>query len=81
MPTATMTSKGQITVPRPVRNFLKLEPGDRIDFVVEESGRVVLKRATLRVRELEGILYRPKMRPRSVEEMNRAIRSRARALK
>ncbi len=39
---STISSKGQITVPQEIRNRLGLEPGDRVEFVVEE-GRTVLR--------------------------------------
>jgi AbrB family looped-hinge helix DNA binding protein len=38
MPTATVTSKGQVTIPRKVREALRLRPGDRVDFVLGEEG-------------------------------------------
>ncbi len=43
MPRATMTSKGQITVPKEVREKLHLKTGSRIDFVIEPSGRVIFQ--------------------------------------
>ncbi|MDA2933167.1 type II toxin-antitoxin system PrlF family antitoxin [Acidobacteria bacterium AH-259-D05] len=77
MPVSTVTTKGQTTIPKSVRDFLKLHPGDKLAFIIEDNGRVVLKRATLNVKDLEGILHRPGRRPVSVEKMNRVIRSRA----
>jgi len=76
MSVSTLTIKGQTTIPKKIRNHLKLKPGDRIDFVVQEDGEVVLKPATLDVRELEGILHRPGMKTVSVEEMAGAIKKR-----
>lgn len=75
MPTSTLTSKGQTTIPRAIRAHLHLQPGDRLEFVVEEDGRVVLLPATIDAAELAGILKAPS-RPVSVEAMNRAIRKR-----
>jgi AbrB family looped-hinge helix DNA binding protein len=75
MPTSTLTSKGQTTIPREIRAHLHLQPGDRLEFVVEEDGRVVLLPATIDAAELAGILKAP-FRPVSVEAMNRAIRKR-----
>lgn len=40
MSTATVTSKGQITIPVEIRTKLDLQTGDRVDFVIDESGRV-----------------------------------------
>jgi len=51
MPTATLTSKGQITLPAKVREDLGLDAGDKIDFVAEERGsyRIVARRKDIRV--------------------------------
>lgn len=76
MPTATVTSKGQITIPKEIREHLQVHPGDSVDFVVLEDGRVILKQATLEIQALEGILHRPGMRKITVGEMNQIIRSR-----
>lgn len=73
MASATITSKGQITIPAKVRQALKLEPGDRIEFVEVETGKFQLLPATRSVRELEGMLHQPGRKPVSIEEMNAAI--------
>ncbi len=77
MPVSTITSKGQTTIPGEIRRHLKLKAGDRIEFVVEADGRVVLVPATVNVRELKGLLA-PAPRRVSLEEMESAIRKRAR---
>lgn len=77
MPTATVTSKGQVTIPKEIRERLSLQPGDSVDFVVEDGGRVVLKQATLDVASLEGALSRAGGKTVSIEEMHRIIRKRA----
>jgi AbrB family looped-hinge helix DNA binding protein len=79
MPTSTITSKGQITIPRTVRERLDWKTGDRLDFTVDASGRVIVELATGDVRELRGLLHRPGRKPVSVEEMNEAIRRSAAA--
>jgi AbrB family looped-hinge helix DNA binding protein len=73
MASATMTSKGQITIPKDVRERLGLEAGDRVVFVVRSEGDVVLKPAKTDVRELHGMLYRKGQRPRSVLEMDEGV--------
>ena len=75
MAVSTVTVKGQTTIPKKIRKYLKLQPGDKIDFIVEESGKVVLEPATLDVKELEGILHKPGMKAVSGEEMAKAIKS------
>jgi len=57
MVTATMTSKGQLTVPKAIRDRLGLEPGDRVEFVPGDDDRVVMrKRRTLSLEEVMGSL-------------------------
>lgn len=73
MPTATVTSKGQITIPKEVRELLGVDAGDRVDFVVNERGDVMVRSAAADVRELRGLLKRPRRRGVSVEGMNAAI--------
>ncbi len=76
MAVSTITSKGQTTIPSEIRRRLRLKPGDRIEFVVERDGKVVLVPATVDARELKGLLA-PAPRRLSLEEMNSAIRRRA----
>lgn len=76
MPTAIVTSKGQVTIPKVVRDALGLEAGDRIDFVDAGKGSYTVIAATRDVRELKGLIPRP-ARPVSVEDMRRAVARRA----
>jgi AbrB family looped-hinge helix DNA binding protein len=75
MPAATVTSKGQITIPKEVRDRLGLEAGDRVEFIADENGAWRIVAATKDVRAIKGIIARP-AKPVSVEEMNRAVRGR-----
>jgi AbrB family looped-hinge helix DNA binding protein len=72
MPTATLTSKGQVTLPKEVRDRLGLRAGDRIEFVETDRGFVVVP-ATQDIRAIKGIVPKPR-KAVTVEEMNRAIR-------
>lgn len=76
MSNSTVTSKGQTTIPGDIRRHLKLRPGDRVEYVVEADGRVVLLPATADVAALKGLLA-PAPRRLSVEAMDAAIRKRA----
>ncbi len=78
MPEATLTTKGQVTIPKAVRDHLKLDTGARIDFVIESDGIVVLRPMTRHVRELAGLLYRQGQRPVSVTQMNERVGARLR---
>lgn len=73
MPIATLTSKGQVTVPKRVREFLRVKPGDQLDFVIEEEGRVLVRAGTVHVNDLKGLLHRRGRRPVSVRAMKVAI--------
>lgn len=75
MSTATLTSKGQTTIPKDVREHLRLQPGDRLEFVMKDNV-VILRPATRKVTDIKGFLPKPK-RPLSIAEMNEAIRQRA----
>ncbi|OQW65366.1 MAG: AbrB family transcriptional regulator [Nitrospira sp. ST-bin5] len=75
MSTSTMTSKGQTTIPKDIRKRLNLHPGDRLDFIIEDDGRVVVHPASVDASELTGMLKAP-TKPVSVAEMNQAIRKR-----
>src|SRR5688572_15485594 len=57
MPSSTLTSKGQTTIPKEVRDHLKLQSGDQIDFVIQENGTVLLRPATIHVRELKDTAF------------------------
>jgi antitoxin PrlF len=76
MPVSTITSKGQTTIPGEIRRHLKLKVGDRLEFIVEQDGKVVLVPATVDVRELRGLLA-PAPRRVTLEQMEAAIRKRA----
>jgi AbrB family looped-hinge helix DNA binding protein len=75
MTTATLTSKGQITIPADIRHRLGVEAGDRIEFVELAEGGFVIKPATDDIRSLKGLLRKPD-KPVSVDAMNVAIRQR-----
>jgi len=72
MASATVTSKGQITIPVEVRTELGLKAGDRIEFLKNEQGRFSIFPTTGSVRDLKGILGKFD-RVISVEEMNEAV--------
>jgi AbrB family looped-hinge helix DNA binding protein len=76
MSTAVVTSKGQITIPKPVRDGLGVESGDRVEFVELERGVYSVVAATRDVRDLKGMIPKP-AKPVSVEDMNKAIRRHA----
>lgn len=73
MPSTTVTSKGQVTIPKRIRDFLRVKTGDRIDFDIDAGGKVVVRPGGTDVRALKGVLRRPGRRPVSLEAMEVAI--------
>ena len=78
MVTATITSKGQITIPKSIRLSLRLNTGDRVAFVVNGDSETVLKPVTRSVDEVFGRLHRKEGPVLSVDQMNKAIKRRIR---
>lgn len=74
MTTATLTTKGQITIPANVRQSLHVEAGDQVEFVELERGQYLFVAANRSVTELKGMFGKPK-KIVSIEEMNQAIAS------
>jgi len=78
MPSATITSKGQITLPKAVRDALGVAPGDRVAFHVDDEGHVTVEAETVDLRSLRGII-KPAVQGVTVEQMNDAVRHAAAA--
>jgi len=72
MATATITSKGQITLPREVREALGVGTGDRVEFVAEPDGVYRVIAATRDIKQLKGLVPKPPT-PVTVEAMKRAV--------
>lgn len=72
---STLTSKGQTTVPKEVREALRMSEGVQIDWVVEKNGATAtVKPRTLRAVDLAGILGKPpKGRGLRIEDIDDAI--------
>ena len=72
MTTATITSQGQVTIPKDVRSRLGIGTGDRVEFVEIQDGVFQIVAVTQDVQVLKGIVPKPK-KPVTIEEMNQAI--------
>jgi antitoxin PrlF len=72
MASSKITSKGQVTVPKAIRDALGVGPGDRLAFRIEEDGRVLVEPETVDPRTLRGVLT-PRRRGVDVEEMAAAV--------
>ena len=69
---ASMTSKGQVTVPVEARRRLGLHAGSKVDFVINDRDHLELIPVADSVKKLKGIVPKPS-RPLSLEEMDAAI--------
>ncbi len=78
MASATVTSKGQVTIPIEVRTSLGLRPGSRLAFVPTGTGGYEIHPEAASIKDLKGAVPRPR-RPVSVDEMNEAIAAAAAA--
>lgn len=80
MSTATLTSKGQITIPAAVRHAMKVDTGDRVEFVEIAPGRYEFVAATRNANELKG-MFGQSAKKVSIADMNAAIAARAASAK
>lgn len=71
---ATITSKGQVTIPKDIRDILKIGPGDQIDFIISDEGEILISPRTCDFRSLKGLFYKKGRKAATLEEMERAIK-------
>ena len=76
MATATLTTKGQVTIPKEIRESLDLHTGDKIEIVIIKEKEAVIRPVKKTVEEVFGIFHRKGMKSFTVEEMDEAIRKR-----
>ncbi|MFA7175057.1 MAG: type II toxin-antitoxin system PrlF family antitoxin [Kiritimatiellia bacterium] len=79
MITATITSKGQVTIPKSIRASLRLATGDKVAFVIQSNGETVLKPITRSVDDVFGRLYKKNGVTCSVDQMNEGVKTRMRS--
>ena len=68
---ATLTSKGQITIPKEIRDSLGLQPGDRMTFTLMPDSTVVMRVKTKSVMELAGVLRKKGRKPVAIVRLSR----------
>ena len=78
MAVATLTNKGQVTIPKAIRTSLGLHSGDKLEFFITETGEALLIPVTKKVDEVFGILHKPGRKSVSIEEMDAAINQKMR---
>ena len=71
MSNATMTSKGQTTIPKDIRDRLGLKAHDRLHFTLLPDGTVIMRAKTRSLGGLYGALHKPGRTPLSVADMKR----------
>jgi antitoxin PrlF len=75
---SAITVKGQATIPKPIREHLGVEPGDRLKFFIHPDGTVVIL-PKIPVSALKGIISSRRRKAPSIEEMHEAIATSATA--
>ena len=68
---ATLTSKGQTTIPKQIRDELGMKPGDRMTFTLMPDSTVVMRVKSKKISELAGVLYKKGRKPVPVEQLSR----------
>jgi len=70
---STVTSKGQITIPKEIRDRMRLQAGSRVEFEFNRQGQVIMRARNRDFHSLKGIVGKKRKTPVSVGEMNEAI--------
>ncbi|MBH8573084.1 AbrB/MazE/SpoVT family DNA-binding domain-containing protein [Nostocaceae cyanobacterium CENA369] len=73
MASVTITTKGEVIIPKEIRDYLNLDIGSKVDFVIDENGTVKLIPLNIPVQSLSGILHRAAIKSATLEEMEASI--------
>ena len=68
---ATLTSKGQTTIPKEIRESLGMKAGDRMTFTLMPDGTVVMRVKNKSITQLAGMLYKKGRKPVPIEQLSR----------
>lgn len=74
MQQTTLTSKGQVTIPKKIRDFLYVHAGDKIEFIITKNNEVLLRPITKKIDDVFGSLYQAGRKAISIEQMDLAIK-------
>jgi antitoxin PrlF len=69
--TATLTNKGQTTIPKPIRDSLRMKVGDKMSFTLMPDGVVIMRVKNGHVSDLAGLLYKKGRKPVPIELLSR----------
>lgn len=70
---ATLTTKGQVTIPKKIREVLRLHAGDKIEIIVTEKREAIIRPISKKVDDVFCRLHQPDRKAVSVDEMNKAV--------
>ena len=70
---ATLTSKGQLTLPKEIRDRLKLDAGAILDFQLQADNTITARQVQPDARRIRGLLKSPHAAPPTVEQMDEAL--------
>lgn len=76
MALATLTTKGQVTIPKTIRDSLNLNTGDKIEIIVTEKREAIIRPVSKKVDDIFCKLHKPGRKAVSLETMDDAIRDR-----
>ena len=76
MAVATLTTKGQVTIPKKIRESLKLHTGDKIEIIVTDKREAVIRPISKKVDDIFCKLHKPDRKAVSIEAIDDAIRNR-----
>ena len=76
MATATLTTKGQVTIPKEIREGLKLQTGDKIEIIVTGKREALIRPISKKVDEIFCKLHKPGRKTVTLDAMDDAIRNR-----
>jgi antitoxin PrlF len=68
---STLTSKGQTTIPKPIRDSLRMKAGDKMSFTLMPDGVVIMRVKNRRLSDLAGLLYKKGRKPVPIELLSR----------
>ncbi len=73
MAKSTVTSKGQVTIPKEIREFAMIHAGTQIDFQMQKDGTILIIPIQRHISQLKGIIKSRRKKPVSLDEMKKAI--------